>query len=79
MIDNSFWRFAHSIIALAFVPVSFLRLAWSGLKLEAPEFPNKEELFHYYEDTWLNGQFPILMWNVFGVTGPRTNNHVEGW
>ena len=19
------------------------------------------------------------MWNVFGVTGPRTNNHVKGW
>ena len=32
----------------------------------------------YYEDMWLNGQFPVLMWNVVGVTESHTNNHVEG-
>ena len=23
------------------------------------QFPNKDDLFQYYEDTWLNGQFPM--------------------
>ena len=38
-----------------------------------------DELCKYYEDTWLNGSFPIASWNHYATEGPRTNNHVEGW
>ena len=29
--------------------------------------------------TWPDGMFPVRMWNVYALEGPRTNNHVEGW
>ena len=30
----------------------------------------------YFDQTWINGRFPIQMYNTEGV---RTNNHAEGW
>ena len=33
----------------------------------------------YFIDTWFEGKFPIAMWNHYDNTGPRTNNHVEGY
>ena len=35
-------------------------------------------LLNYYEDTWLDGDFPPRMWNVH-TAATRTNNAVEGW
>ena len=35
-------------------------------------------LLNYYEDTWLDGDFPPRMWNVH-TAAMRTNNAVEGW
>ena len=42
---------------------------------------NLKEFIKYFEDTWLVGQFPPMLWNVFGLDAhcPRTNNHLEGW
>ena len=71
----------NSVIALAFVPPMFLRVAWRGLKGEAPVFANQEEFFQYFQDTWIDGNFPVHMWNVHSLDGPHvhTNNHAEGW
>ena len=38
-----------------------------------------EELQSYFENTWLNGSYPISIWNYHKVDGPCTNNHIEGW
>ena len=27
----------------------------------------------------MNGQFRLRMWNYYAHSGPRTNNHLEGW
>ena len=43
--DDKFRCFANSMIALAFVPPTFLRVAWRGLKGEGPVFANDEEFF----------------------------------
>ena len=67
------------LIALAFVPPTFLRVAWRGLKGEAPVFANREEFFQYFQDTWIDRNFPIRMWNVYSLDGPHTNNHAKGW
>ena len=42
---------------------------------------NLKDFIKYFEDTWLVGQFPPMLWNVFGLDAhsPRTNNHLEGW
>ena len=45
---------------------------------EAP-FGNREDFFQYFQNTWLDGSFPIGMWNVYSMEGPRTNNNTEGW
>ena len=43
---------------------------------EAPAFGNREDFF---QNTWLDGNFPIRVWNVYSMEGARTNNNTEGW
>jgi len=50
-----------------------------GLKAEAPDVHRVEELQSYFENTWLNGSYPISIWNYYKVDAPRTKNHIEGW
>ena len=76
---DEFRCFINSVIALAFVPPTFVRVAWRGLMGEAPAFGNREDFFQYFQNTWLDGNFPIRMWNVYSLEGPRTNNNTEGW
>ena len=76
---NEFRCFINSVIALAFVPPTFVRVAWRGLMGEAPAFGNREDFFQNFQNTWLDGNFPIRMWNVYSMEGPRTNNNTEGW
>ena len=33
----------------------------------------------YFQDTWIEGKYPVCMWNVYSLDGPRTNNNAEGW
>ena len=33
----------------------------------------------YVTTTWIEGLWPMHMWNHFGNEGHRTNNHLEGW
>ena len=42
---------------------------------------NLKEFINYFEDTWLVGQFPPMLWNVFALAphSPRRNNHLKGW
>ena len=77
--DDEFRCFINSVIALAFVPPTFVRVAWRGLMGKAPAFGNREDFFQYFQNTWLDGNFPIRMWNVHSLEGPRTNNNTEGW
>ena len=40
---------------------------------------SREDFFQYFQNTWLDGNFPIRMWNVYSLEGPCTNNNTEGW
>ena len=79
--DDEFRCFANSMIALAFVPPTFLRVAWRGVKGEDPVFANHEEFSQYFQDTWIDRNLPVRMWNVhyMYLDGPHTNNHAKGW
>ena len=35
--------------------------------------------FDLNDSTWLNGRFPIALWNHNVTIGPRINNFVEGF
>ena len=71
--------FINFIIALVFVPPTFVRVAWRGLKGEAPAFHNRDQFLEYFQDTWIEGNYPLRMWNMYSLDGPRTNNNAEGW
>ena len=64
---------------LAFVPLNFVRVSWDGLKAEMPDDEWVESFVIYIDQTWINGNFRPRMWNYYAHTGPRTNNHLEGW
>ena len=72
-------KFFRRVIALPFVPVRYVLMAWSSLKAEKPSVTGIQEFIDYFEHTWLNGQFQLTTWNVFMEDGPRTNNNLEGW
>ena len=69
---------------LAFVPVHLVPNCLIWLKENKPNNLSKvKELSNfilYFESTWVNGNFPVNMWNHFetDVHDPRTNNHSEG-
>ena len=51
------------------------------IKTMVPIRPEIHDFINYFEDTWLVGQFPPVLWNVFNQEAhiTRTNNHVEVW
>ena len=48
-------KFIQSSAALAFVPLNFVRIAWTGLKALMPDDQRLGEFAGYFENTWLNG------------------------
>jgi len=67
-------------MASAFVPTARLN-GWYEEWLDTMPLPVRHRmrpLFQYYEDTWLNGNFPRELWNMYQVPR-RTNNNLEGW
>ena len=44
-----------------------------------PDDERVESFATYIDQTWMNGNFRPRMWNYYAHTGPRTNNHLEGW
>ena len=79
--DAGMNQFIRKTAALAFIPADLVLLGWSMVKSMAPIRHEIPEFMEYFEDTWLVGQFPPILWNVFDhdAHSPRTNNHLEGW
>ena len=73
-------RFVRKLMALAFLPIVAVRPAFVSLEGSplVQQEPALSQLMTYYKDTWLDGCFPVRMWNVYSDT-IRTNNAVEGW
>ena len=77
--DGSIRQFIQKSATIAFVPSNFVRVAWDGLKTEIPDDDKMKNYSDYFDQNWMNGQFKPCMWNYFAHSGPRTNNHLEGW
>ena len=77
--DPNIRDFIQKSAALAFIPLAFVRVAWSGAKAGAPQKQEIGDYISYFESTWLDGNFPPRTWNYYAFDGPRTNNHLEGW
>ncbi|XP_046578263.1 uncharacterized protein LOC124285967 [Haliotis rubra] len=44
-----------------------------------PDDPRCLRLADYVTTQWVEGHIPQTAWNHYQNTGPRTNNHLEGW
>ena len=72
-------RIIRSLMALPFVPRNWVRHQYRSVAaMRDADLPEVQELLKYFKDTWLDGQFPPQMWNVFSEE-IRTNNQLEGW
>ena len=63
------------LMALAFLPVSIVRLTFQILEGQADA--SLQPLFAYFTQQWLDGVRPVV-WNVYNED-VRTNNDCEGW
>ena len=62
------------------MPPAFVRVAWQGIQQDAPDDDERVDTFvDYFDQTWINGRFPIQIWNHHNTEGARTNNHAAGW
>ena len=48
------------------------------MKGEAPAFHNRDQFLEYFQDNWIEVNYPLCMWNMYSLDGPHTNN-AEGW
>ena len=48
----------HAAAALAFFPLTFVHVAWSAIKADAPGIQEADDFISYFESTWLDGNFP---------------------
>ena len=82
-----FKRCIRKITALGFLPIHDVRNCYNHLLRRQTlqlmiAFPNLENFFMYFENTWLNlnATFQLNFWNVFGRPMEcRTNNIVESF
>ena len=49
-----------------------MRVPWKGLKGEAPAFHNRDQFLKYFQDNWIEGNYPLRMWNMYSP-------HQQGW
>lgn len=77
--DPRIKMFVRQTISLAFVPPTFVSIAWRNWKSSAPTATGVSESVLYFEDTWMTGNYDIAQWNHYQNDGARTNNLKEAW
>jgi hypothetical protein len=72
-------KIIKSLMALPFIPRMWIRQTFTVITtMDIVQLPAVTELLEYFCNTWLNGQHPFAMWNVYRQD-TRTNNKLEGW
>jgi hypothetical protein len=69
-------------LALAFIPAAEVQQTFDAICSQVPVTRSVllEPFFRYFLATWVNGTFPLSMWNKYGADyRHRTNNVVESW
>ena len=73
-------------MALGFLPLALVRFNFNRLRQSHAirrlirRFPTLHDLFTYFENNYVNGNFPPRMWNVFNRPMEiRPNNHVVSY
>ena len=82
--NNRVTKYVRKIMALPFLPILLLRNSYNLHKQRhrrlIRRFPALARLNLYVEQTWLNGPFPLPLWNVYNrPLRLRTSDACEGW
>ena len=82
--DQRVQEFVRKIMALPFLPIALLRLNYNlhtqRNRRLIRHYPALARLLRYFEMTWLNGPFPLALWNVYNrPLRLRTSNVCESW
>ena len=77
--NNELRNFVRKVAALAFLPLRYVRLGWTGVKATVPALPRIDEFVDYIGSTWISGNFPPALWNISEIGDCRTNHNLEGW
>ena len=80
-------KWFKSFLALPLLPPQFVENVVEKLYDELNDeeiewvkaFPDLEKFTDYFVKVWIEGNFPITLWNHYSNTGPRTNNNVESY
>ena len=87
MNEKSFRNWVRSVLAIAFLPPNRMEAAID--RRRAKEFDKsspfydkieafKSKFLDYMEETWINGNYKMKMWNQWRKTSNLTNNNNEG-
>ena len=74
--DDEFRAFINSVIALVFVPPTLI--CEGGLE-GVKAFQIRDQFLEYFQDNWIEWNYPLCMWNMHSFDGPHTYNNAEGW
>lgn len=73
------------LFAIAFLPVAEVEAGFNefittpSIVLTRQNYPRLTNLFQYYDNVWLQGQYAPATWNVHNSGDIRTNNNIEGY
>ncbi|CAF0758007.1 unnamed protein product [Didymodactylos carnosus] len=78
--DEAVRKYFRMISGIPFLPTHLVQSTYDEVVDSTPlRIRHKmQPFYHYFSNTWLNGQYAIEVWNVYGQDR-RTNNDVESW
>jgi len=78
--NDDFRLHIQSHMAVAFLPVSCVSDMVGRLHTEYADNDAVVAFHLYFHNTWLDGMFPVALWNQYGTDSQmHTNNYVESW
>ena len=84
--NPSLSKFFRRLFSLPYIPIGLVRTNYQRIKYDRRTllligiYPGLSIFLDYFEKTWLDGHFPIKMWNLFNrAVSLATTNAFEGW
>ena len=82
-VDSPVGRWIRHLLAMTALPTFAVPIVWSWLKTSPVVDPvtdvKTRNMAAYFENTWVNGNFPASLWSHYDNNGPRTTNVAEGF
>ena len=72
-------KWFRMFVGLALFPVPRVVDGYDLVVTHTLDLPVFFQFNEYFHETWINGNFPLTIWNHFRSDIPRTNNNCEGY